>query len=67
MPKMTLSLPDSEWDDLGDTALDASLSKTAVIRQALRAYIRLRRFEKKGDKIMVADESGEQRFQVTFL
>lgn len=64
---MTLNLTDAEMGALEELARKKDLSKTAVIRQALRLYqvvaVRLER----GEKLFFEDEADKKRAEVMVL
>ena len=64
---MTLNLTAREMEVLGKLSAKRSLSKTALLRQALRLYqvvdVRL----EKGDKLFFEDEKGRQKAEVMML
>lgn len=64
---MTLNLTAREMEVLGTLSAKKSLSKTALLRQALRLYqvvdVRL----EKGDKLFFEDEKGRQKAEVMML
>lgn len=64
---MTLNLTDSEMAVLEELANQKELSKTAVIRQALRLYqtVSLRLAE--GDKLFFENEAEEKKVEVMML
>jgi predicted transcriptional regulator len=64
---MTLNLSESEMRVLDELAKKKDLSKTAVLRQALRLYqivdVRL----SAGDKFVFEDEKGEKKAEMMVL
>ncbi|MCF7976834.1 MAG: ribbon-helix-helix domain-containing protein [Chromatiaceae bacterium] len=64
---LSLSLSDSEMDALEQLAADKDLSKTAVLRQALRLYqmidVRLAR----GEKIFAEDHAKKEKAELMIL
>jgi len=64
---MTLNLTDAEMGALEELARKKDLSKTAVIRQALRLYqvvaVRLER----GEKLFFEDEADKKKAEVMVL
>ena len=64
---MTLNLTDAEMAVLEKLAAEKELSKTAVIRQALRLYqtVNLRLGE--GEKLFFEDEAEKKKVEVVML
>lgn len=64
---MTLNLTDAEMEALEELAASKELSKTAVLRQALRLYqtVNLRLAE--GEKLFFEDEAEEKKVEVMML
>ena len=64
---MTLNLTDGEMKTLEDLSLQKDLSKTALIRQALRRYqlveVRLAR----GEKLFFEDEANKKKSELMVL
>jgi hypothetical protein len=70
MPKkrtMSLNLTDAEMMALEDLAARKELSKTAVIRQALRLYQMLDQRMSKGEKLFLEDESENKKAELMVL
>jgi len=53
---MTLNLSDEEMDSLEQLALGNDMTKTAVIRKALRIYLILEKRLQRGEHLFVEDE-----------
>ncbi|MFV2045667.1 MAG: ribbon-helix-helix protein, CopG family [Anaerolineales bacterium] len=64
---MTLNLTSSEMDVLDELAQTKDLSKTSVIRQALRLYQAVDARLKAGEKLIFEDESGNKKSEVLML
>jgi len=64
---MTLNLTSSEMDVLDELAQTKDLSKTSVIRQALRLYQAVDARLKAGEKLIFEDESGKKKSEVLML
>lgn len=63
---MTLNLTDSEMTALDQLARNKDLSKTAVVRQAIRLYTTVDARLKTGDKLFFEDKD-EQKAEVMVL
>lgn len=64
---MTLNLTDAEMSVLEDLCSKKELSKTALLRQALRLYQLVEGRLEKGDKLFFEDEEKKQRAEVMML
>jgi predicted transcriptional regulator len=63
---MTLNLTDAEMDALEELASKKDLSKTAVLRQALRLYQTVNVRLEQGEKLIFEDK-GEKKAEVVVL
>jgi predicted transcriptional regulator len=64
---MTLNLTDAEMQVLDDLSVRKDLSKTAVLRQALRLYQAVELRVKKGDKLVFENESTREKAELMLL
>lgn len=64
---MTLNLTDAEMRVLDDLCEKKDLSKTAVLRQALRLYQLIEARVDKGDKLFFEDEKTKEKAEVMML
>lgn len=64
MKTMTLNLPEAEMSALDELACEKDMSKTAVLRQALRLYQLVHIRTKAGWEIDFVDEKGRSHRQV---
>jgi predicted transcriptional regulator len=64
---MTLNLTDAEMRVLDDLCEKKDLSKTAVLRQALRLYQLIESRVDKGDKLFFEDEKTKEKAEVMML
>lgn len=64
---MTLNLTDAEMSVLEDLCAKKELSKTALLRQALRLYQVVESRLEKGDKLFFEDEEKKEKAQVMIL
>lgn len=64
---MTLNLTDREMQVVEDLAQRKDLTKTSVIRQALRLYQLLDARISKGEKLVFEDTAGEKKTEVMLL
>jgi len=64
---MTLNLSDEEMAVLEQLCEKKDLSKTALIRQALRLYQRIEARLEKGDKLFFEDEVSKEKAEVMML
>ena len=64
---MTLNLTDAEMRVLDELCEKKDLSKTAVLRQALRLYQLIESRVDKGDKLFFEDETTKEKAEVMML
>jgi predicted transcriptional regulator len=64
---MTLNLTDAEMRVLDELCEKKDLSKTAVMRQALRLYQLIESRVEKGDKLFFEDEATKEKAEVMML
>ena len=64
---MTLNLTDAEMRALDELSVRKDLSKTAVLRQALRVYQMLDARVEKGDKLLFENEVTQDKAELMFL
>jgi predicted transcriptional regulator len=64
---MTLNLTDAEMRVLDDLSARKDLSKTAVLRQALRLYQAIETRVEKGDKLVFENESTREKAELMLL
>lgn len=64
---MTLNLTVREMEVLNELAKTKDLSKTAVVRQALRLYQAVDLRLKGGEKLVFEDETGAKKSEVLML
>jgi len=64
---MTLNLTDAEMRVLDELCEKKDLSKTAVLRQALRLYQLIENRVDKGDKLFFEDEKTKEKAEVMML
>lgn len=64
---MTLNLTDAEMAVLEALCQKKDLSKTVLLRQALRLYQRVEERLEKGDKLFFEDESTKEKAEVMML
>ena len=64
---MTLNLTDAEMRVLDDLSGRKDLSKTAVLRQALRLYQTVEARVEKGDKLVFENELTKDKAELMFL
>lgn len=64
---MTLNLTDAEMSVLEELCAKKELSKTALLRQALRLYQLVESRLEKGDKLFFEDEEKKERAEVMML
>lgn len=69
MPKktMSLTLSDAEMAALEQLATDKDLSKTAVLRQALRLYQMLDVRLARGEKLFFEDDAKQEKAELMIL
>lgn len=64
---LTLVLSDSEMDVLDSLSSERSLSKTAVLRQALRLYQTVDIRQQRGDKLFFENETSKEKAELMLL
>lgn len=64
---MTLNLTDAEMQALEDLCERKDLSKTALLRQALRLYQLVEARIERGDKLFFEDEKTKEKAEVMML
>ena len=64
---MTLNLTDAEMDALEGLSTAKDLSKTAVIRQALRVYQMIDQRSRTGQKLFFENESTKEKAELMLL
>lgn len=64
---MTLNLTDAEMSVLEELCAKKDLSKTALLRQALRLYQTVEKRLEKGDKLFFEDEETKEKAEVMML
>lgn len=64
---MTLNLTDAEMRVLDDLSARKDLSKTAVLRQALRLYQAIEVRVEKGDKLVFENEATREKAELMLL
>ncbi|KMO35019.1 transcriptional regulator [Methylobacterium variabile] len=64
---MTLNLTDAEMRVLDDLSARKDLTKTAVLRQALRLYQTVEARVEKGDKLLFENEATKEKAELMFL
>ena len=64
---MTLNLTDAEMRALDDLSVRKDISKTAVLRQALRLYQTIEARVEKGDKLLFENDITKQKAELMFL
>lgn len=64
---MTLNLREAEMRILNELSTRKEISKTALLRQALRLYHTLEAHAEKGDKLVVENERTKERRELMFL
>lgn len=64
---MTLNLTDAEMDALEELAQKKELSKTALIRQALRLYQVIQLRTSQGEKLVFEDDKLKKKAEVMVL
>jgi predicted transcriptional regulator len=64
---MTLNLSDEEMNDLEQLAARSGMSKTALIRKAIRIYLTLEKRMQKGEHIFVEDELHQARAELLLV
>lgn len=64
---MTLNLTDAEMSALEELCVKKELSKTALLRQALRLYQMVENRLEKGEKLFFEDEQKKERAEIMML
>ena len=64
---MTLSLTEAEMKVLEDLSAKKELSKTVLLRQALRLYQLIEERIEKGEKLLFEDEKTKEKAEVMML
>jgi hypothetical protein len=64
---MTLNLTDAEMRALDDLSARKDLTKTAVLRQALRLYQAVEARVEKGEKLVFENESTREKAELMLL
>jgi len=64
---MTLNLTDAEMGVLEELCAGKDLSKTALLRQALRLYQMVEKRLERGDKLFFEDEKTKEKAEVMML
>ena len=64
---MTLNLSEEEMDSLEQLAERNDLTKTAVIKKAIRIYLLLEKRLQKGEHLYVEDDSHEVRVELLLV
>jgi predicted transcriptional regulator len=64
---MTLNLTDAEMRVLDDLSARKDITKTAVLRQALRLYQTIEARVEKGDKLLFENEETKEKAEMMFL
>lgn len=64
---MTLNLTDTEMDALDELAARKELSKTAVMRQALRLYQLIESRREGGDKVLFENSLTKEKAELMLL
>ncbi len=64
---MTLNLTDAEMRALDDLSTRKDITKTAVLRQALRLYQTVEARVEKGDKLLVVNDATKEKAELMFL
>lgn len=64
---MTLNLTDAEMQALETLSIRKDLSKTAVLRQALRLYQTLDARVEKGDKLVFENDATQEKAELMIL
>jgi hypothetical protein len=64
---MTLNLTDAEMAVLEELAAEKDLSKTAVLRQALRLYQLIDARVRAGEKLFLEDEMSKEKKELVVL
>ncbi|MBA1159214.1 ribbon-helix-helix protein, CopG family [Microvirga mediterraneensis] len=64
---MTLNLTDAEMRALDDLSARKDISKTAVLRQALRLYQTVEARVEKGEKLLFENEATKEKAELMLL
>lgn len=64
---MTLNLTEAEMEVLEDLAARKDISKTAVVRQAIRLFQTLSVRVERGEKLILEDEKGSKKAELMVL
>lgn len=64
---MTLNLTDAEMRVLDELSTRKDLTKTAVIRQALRLYQTVEARVEKGDKLLLENEATKEKAELMLI
>lgn len=64
---MTLNLTEAEMAVLEELCVKKDLSKTVLLRQALRLYQRVEERLEKGDKLFFEDEASKEKAEIMML
>ncbi len=64
---MTLNLSEDEMDSLEQLAERNDLTKTAVIKKAIRVYLLLEKRLEKGERLYVEDESRKIKVELLLV
>ena len=64
---MTLNLTDAEMRALDDLSIRKDITKTAVLRQALRLYQTIEARVDRGDKLLLENETTKEKAELMFL
>jgi hypothetical protein len=64
---MTLNLTDPEMQALEDLATRKDITKTAVLRQALRLYQMVDARVERGEKLLFENEATKEKAELMFL
>lgn len=64
---MTLNLTEAEMAVLEELCVEKDMSKTAVLRQALRLYQLISARLREGDKLFFEDEKAKEKKEVVVL
>lgn len=64
---MTLNLTDAEMRALDDLSARKDITKTAVLRQALRLYQTVEARVERGEKLLFENEATKEKAELMFL
>ena len=64
---LTLVLSDAEMEVLDSLSTERSLTKTAVLRQALRLYQTLDQRQQRGEKLFFENEKSKEKAELMLL